>query len=305
MTEQTAGAAIAGVTTFAINPPGLGTTLRISIAGATEPAVGGEPGATKAIVYTTDADYFFGTTVEAARVGSYGGETAPAIVVGIGYGDETGDLRFVSHRRFLDFYRGPRREFDAGAYGKLQFGGADAFLAALRDHVIPTVESRLAEVDPARRILMGASAGGHFVSYVLARAPQLFHGYSMVSPMLVDPQTPQGGSIPQSAGDDAMVRLIRDLPQGSVPIDTRVFLAAGSTEEDPGSMFGDFAIVSNAYRMRTALARHGVGTEYVVFAGEGHAPRGAIPRALRFLLPPTTPSTDWQAALANTAETDR
>lgn len=301
MLQQSSECAIPGVSTFTISPPGLGTTLRISIAASTDVVVGEAPDK-KAIIYTTDADYFFGTTVEAARLASFGGQAAPAVVVGIGYHEETGDMRFVSKRRFLDFYRGPRRQFDAGAYGKLDFGGADAFLAAIRDHVIPIVEEQVEGVDRGRRVLMGSSAGGHFVSYVLSEAPELFNGYSMVSPMLVDPQTPENGLISLTAGDDTMVRLISGLPAGSLPEGIRVFLAAGGAEEDPGTMFADFAIVSNAYRMRTALARHRVATRLEVFTGEGHAPRGAIPHAIGFLLPPATANTDWQEALAARAD---
>lgn len=286
----------AGIETFVIEPPGLGTGLRISIARAIQPVVGANDGPT-AVVYVTDADYMFGTVVDAVRVGSLGGELAPAVVVGIGYAEEKGDLAFVSTRRFLDFYRGPRRSFSAGAYGSFEFGGADAFLAALRDHVIAAVEGHVAGIDPARRILLGMSAGGHFAAYAMAEAPELFQGYALMSPMLVDPQSPVAGALPQSVGDPVMVRLIEQLP--ALPEGRRAFLSAGALEEDPGTMFADFAIISNAFRMRAALARHGVETQFVQFPGETHGSvaGAAIARGLRFLLP-VDARPDWQAALA-------
>ncbi|WP_411339218.1 alpha/beta hydrolase-fold protein [Sphingopyxis sp. J-6] len=287
----------AGIETFVIEPPGLGTALRISIARAIQPAVGASDDPT-AVVYVTDADYMFGTVVDAVRVGSLGGELAPAVVVGIGYAEEKGDLAFVSTRRFLDFYRGPRRSFSAGAYGSFEFGGADAFLAALRDHVIAAVEGHVAGIDPARRILLGMSAGGHFASYAMAEAPELFQGYALMSPMLVDPQSLVEGALPQAAGDPVMVRLIEDLP--ALPTGLRAFLSAGALEEDPGTMFADFAIISNALRMRAALARHGVETRFTQFPDETHGSvtGAAIGRALQFLLPPVEGKPDWQAALA-------
>jgi predicted alpha/beta superfamily hydrolase len=283
--------AMPGVEIFIIEPSGLGVALRISIAQPVKPAVGPRPDSPNAVVYAPDADYLFGTVVDAARVGSFGGELAPAVIVGIGYAQERGDLEFVTRRRFLDFYRGPRRSFDAGAYGNFEFGGADAFLAALRDCVIAKVEQYVPGIDPARRVLLGTSAGGHFAAYLLAQHPRLFQGYALMSPMLVDPQSPRDG---------AMVRLIEDLPDGALPPGLRVFLSAGEHEEDPGTMFAEFAINSNALRMRTALARHGVATEFVQFAGETHGSvtGAAIRRALRFLLPPVDPKPDWQAALA-------
>jgi len=290
----------AGIATFLIAPPGLGVTLRISIAQPVQPAIGSDPTRPAAIVYATDADYLFGTVVDATRLGSFGGELAPAVVVGIGYAQETGDLSFTSARRFVDFYRGPWRSFDAGAYGSFEFGGADAFLAALRDHVIPKVENHAGQIDPERRILLGTSAGGHFAAYVLSQAPELFQGYAMMSPMLLDPQPIVDGAVAQSSGDGAMVRLIQDLPEKALPTGLRVFLSAGEREEDPGSMFGDFAINSNALRMRTALARHGVATEFAQFAGgtHGSVTGAAISSALRFLLP-VSAKPDWRAALAD------
>jgi predicted alpha/beta superfamily hydrolase len=291
-----AAGALPGIETFTVTPPDLGVALRVSVARPVQPAIGGDDGGRSAVVYATDADYHFGTVVETARIASYGGDIAPAFVVGIGYADETGDLAFVSKRRFLDFYRGPRRSFDAGAYGSFEFGGADAFLAALRDTVIAGVERRYPAIDPARRVLLGSSAGGHFATCALAEDPALFAGFGLMSPMLIDPQNP--GQEPPP-GDGALVDLIDGVPETALSPALRVFLSAGALEEDPGTMFASFRIISNALRLRAALARRGVQTCYAQFADETHGSvsGAAISRALRFLLPPVAARPDWQAAL--------
>lgn len=288
-----AAGALPGVETFVVTPPGFDVALRISVARPVQPAVGEVD--TGAVVYVTDADYKFGTVVDTARIASYGGDTAPAFVVGIGYAEESGDLAFTSRRRFLDFYRGPRRAYDAGAYGRFEFGGADAFLAALRK-VIAAVELHYPQIDPARRILLGTSAGGHFAAYALAEDPAFFAGYGLMSPMLLDPPAP--GAAP-AAGDGEMVTLIDGLAEGALSPDLRIFLSAGELEEDPGTMFASFKVNSNALRLRAALARRGVQTAYAQFAGETHGSvsGAAISRALRFLLPPVSGAPDWRAAL--------
>lgn len=281
--------AIPGAETFVITPPGLGAGLRISIARPSTPATGVKAGA-PSIVYVTDADYSFGSVAEAARMGYYAGEVGPAVVVGIGYAEEQGDYAFVGRRRGLDFYRGPRRSLEIPSFGTLELGGADAFLAALLDTVAPEVERRMPGTAGARRVLFGTSAGGHFAAYVLTRRPEAFQGYALMSPALVD--------FPPAKGDEQMVQAVRALPAGAIPSGTAVFLSAGSREEEPGEPLATASIISNAYRMRAALAAHEVATELALLADETHisAPGAAIARALRFLVP-SAGDASWQAAL--------
>lgn len=289
MTEPTT-TALPGVETFVIAPEGLGVRLRISIARPSTPAFGPAP-ADASVVYVTDADYCFGTVVEAARMGCYAGEVGAAVIVGIGYADERGDYGFVGRRRGLDFYRGPRRRLDIPGGGALELGGAETFLAALGDTVVPEVERRAPGTADARRILLGMSAGGHFAAFVLMTRPELFSGYAMLSPALVD--------FPPSPGDEQMVAAVRALPAGAIPAGTAVFLSAGAREEEPGEPLAAASIIGNAYRMRAALAAHGVSTELAVLPDETHISvlGAAVTRALRFLLPPRD-APSWQAALA-------
>jgi predicted alpha/beta superfamily hydrolase len=241
-------------------------------------------------VYVTDADYCFGTVVEAARMGHYAGEVGAAVIVGIGYAEERGDYSFVGHRRALDFYRGPRRSLDIPGFGTLELGGADAFLAALLDTIVPEVERRAPETVDARRILFGMSAGGHFAAFVVTQRPKAFVGYAMMSPALLD--------FPPMPGDEQLVEAVRALPSGAIPTGTVVFLSAGAREEEPGEAVSAASIISNVYRMRTALTQHDVSTELAVFADETHISvlGASVTRALRFLVPSQGAQT-WQDAL--------
>ena len=76
--------AIPGVESFLIRPKGLDVDLRISIGRPARPAFGAQGDGRLPVFYVTDADYCFGTMVEAVRMACYAGEMAPAVVVGIG-----------------------------------------------------------------------------------------------------------------------------------------------------------------------------------------------------------------------------
>ena len=268
-----------GVDTFVVEPPGLGTALRISVAPPAHPMfVAPRPGP-HPVVYVTDADFCFGAATEAARMMASAGEIAPAYVVGIGYAQETGDYGFVNVRRALDFYRPPRRSMEVPGFGSLTLGAGDVFLKALTEQVFPEAERRHPDIDPRRRFLFGMSAGGHFAAYALTQAAQAFAGYAMLSPNLRDwPPTP---------GEDVMVDAIAALPEGHIPEGTRVFLSAGDSEDDPGTWLASAAVIGNIYRLRAVLAAKGVETGLAVFAGETHTSvaGAAISRALRYLLP--------------------
>lgn len=97
---------------------------------------------------------------------------APVILVGVAYRDalDTGDLR--KHDFTPAFGREPNRT-----------GGADAFLAVLRDEIIPYTEAHL-PIAPGERGLAGHSYAGLFAAYALAQAPDLFDRYLIMSPAL-------------------------------------------------------------------------------------------------------------------------
>jgi len=230
-------------------------------------------------VYVTDGDFHFGTVTEAARMMTHIGEIRPTYVIGIGYAAERGDYEYANARRCLDLFVPPRRSVEVSPFGTtMEFGGADVFLRALREHVLPDVELRYARIEPTQRYLFGTSAGGQFAAHVLSQAPQLFVGYAMMSPAL------QGW--PMVRGARPVLDTIASLPMDGIPRGTRVFLSAGEYEDDPGAPFADAALLGNLYPLRAELATRGVQTRLTVLPGETHTSvyGAAISRALRYLL---------------------
>ena len=103
MSEQHTSA-LPGIETFILDDREIGTALRVSIARPMAGAVAAA-GAELSVIFLTDADYAFGSAVEAARMGQYAGEIGPVAIVGMGYAKESGDHAFVGMRRGLDLSR--------------------------------------------------------------------------------------------------------------------------------------------------------------------------------------------------------
>jgi predicted alpha/beta superfamily hydrolase len=121
----------------------LGARLRIDVSWL----AGTEEDRGRPAVYLTDghwrrADHKYVHTLTAR------GQLPPAVVVGIGYPEGTD----VQQARTRDLYDAPA-----------------PLLAAILEEVIPWVERRH-RCDPARRVLFGASLGGHFSLYALRRS---------------------------------------------------------------------------------------------------------------------------------------
>ncbi|ATR21102.1 IroE protein [Roseomonas mucosa] len=78
-------------------------------------------------------------------------------------------------------------------------GGAPAFLAFVRDELLPRLAQE-ARLDPADRSLFGHSYGGLFVLYTLFRQPGLFRAHVAASPSI---GYGQGTILPLEAGFEA------------------------------------------------------------------------------------------------------
>ncbi|HEY7199989.1 MAG TPA: alpha/beta hydrolase-fold protein [Candidatus Dormibacteraeota bacterium] len=145
-------------------------------------ACGVGPGTDAAsVLYLTDANGFFGMTVDIVRSMQLYDHLPPLLVVGIGY--RMGALRETVDIRVRDL-----TPTDDAAYTRLfpehsRLGGAPAFLAFVRDELIPWVGDRY-PVAAADRAYFGHSLGGLFGAWTLLTAPDTFQRYVIGSPSL-------------------------------------------------------------------------------------------------------------------------
>ncbi len=136
------------------------------------------------VLYVLDADVFFGTITETARLLPLesiflGHQSVPdLILVGIAY---PGGFDEMSQKRGRDFT--PTAEFDADP--DLEPDGAARFFSFLKEQAIPFVDDTY-RTRPGHRTLLGTSAGGLFVLDTLLRHPGTFHRYIATSPRMDD-----------------------------------------------------------------------------------------------------------------------
>jgi predicted alpha/beta superfamily hydrolase len=121
------------------------------------------------VLVLVDGHALFATTAAAARLQAGRTEVTgigPAIVLGIGYPSA---LAFDVERRQRDLLPLP--------------GGADRFLDAIADEILPAV-AQIAPVDASRRMLIGHSYGGLFALHALFTRPSLFAAHVASSPSI-------------------------------------------------------------------------------------------------------------------------
>jgi predicted alpha/beta superfamily hydrolase len=212
------------------------------------------------VFVVTDGNMAFHQVHQTFDMLALAGEVSPLIIIGVSYPETDGrgyTAGYMAHR--MRDYTPTNLAANPGG------GGAHAFLAFLKDELLPTVESRW-RADPTRRGLGGHSLGGLFASYALLHEPTLFSRYWIGSPSLWW-DAPLAFTWVDSARSGAAK------PRG------RAFLTVGDQESD--------VMVPPMRRMAAALAGafptlH-VGSQ--VYPEESHTSvvGPAISRALRFL----------------------
>lgn len=248
----------------------VGRELEVWVA---EPVAGARPlpDAPRAVLYVLDGDLFFGTAVETSRLMSQlFGELPPLLVVGIAYGE---GLALQSQLRTRDFTPSADPGYDRMAASMPGFepllpegsrmAGADRFLAFVREELQPFVAERY-DVEPGASGVYGSSLGGLFAAYTLFQAPETFSRYVIASPALWW----NGGEV---------LSLAEDLEREDLA--ARVYLAAGSREEDPAvPMLASYKLVTNTRELGRRLeAKDLPSLRVTVDILEGETHTSAVP----------------------------
>lgn len=97
-----------------------------------------------------------------------------------------------------------------------QSGGADQFLAFMKQELFPFIESNY-KADGKNRTLMGCSGGGIFTLYTLFTQPDLFTGYVAASP-----------HIPWD--NDVLYKYEQEFAKKRLPNPVRVYMTVGDVE---------------------------------------------------------------------------
>jgi uncharacterized protein len=248
------------------------------------------------VFYVLDADAWFGTTVEIAKMREYE-KLEPAVIIGVASPKHF----FFNLSRSYDFTPpGADPDFDG-----VKTGGANEFLAFLNDRLKPWVRAKY-KIDPNRQILFGHSLGGTFALHTLFTAPESFSIYLIASPHIFfagKAALKNESAFEASAARPNVRVLITDgtLENHSNPElvdDYRRYFSghpeshAGQTaDEAVNDLFADHAETDKLAETRALVGRltsAGVKAVYAEFPGEEHmsAAISALNRGVPFALRP-------------------
>lgn len=147
-------------------------------------------------------------------------------------------------------------------------GRADAFLAFVRDELIPEIDEHYRT--SSTRMLAGNSRGGLFVVYALATEPALFDAWIANSPALW-------------RNDGEMVQRLDRFLMDHPALHARLFLSLGSEEND--KMKDAFLRAISVLRKRAPASLHW-WAQLTPGASHGNNAELATPVALRWLFDP-------------------
>lgn len=240
---------------------------------AVPPSYADNPERRYPVLYLTDADYAFPLIRQIARrLNGNGPDIDEFILVGLSYA--IGEDGMVSRRR--DYTPTP-----AGAHSVPDgavHGMGDAYIAYLRDRVLPFVAGRYRTAED-KRLFLGHSYGGLLGTQILLSDPKLFSGYILGSPSYWYDDHHMDDL------ESAFAATHKDLP-------ARVYMYVGQYEDmRPGDAryAKRYNMVQDARRMHRALRSRNYASLHIqldVLGAEDHlsvAPTG-FTRGLKFLL---------------------
>jgi predicted alpha/beta superfamily hydrolase len=134
------------------------------------------------VVYLMDSQWDFPVVTGLYGYHYYDGFIPELIIVGITWSGEHPNYDSLRIRDYT-----PTKidglMFLSSSVPMPQSGGADQFLAFMKQELFPFIESNY-KADGNNRTLMGSSAGGIFTLYTLLTQPDLFTGYAAASPYI-------------------------------------------------------------------------------------------------------------------------
>jgi hypothetical protein len=214
------------------------------------------------VVYVTDGYWDF-QKLDSIRGTLVFDKVVPEfIIVAMGYAGED-----------LDYGRLRTWELSPVRFGNdPKTGHAKEFLATIETEIIPFVE-REYRVDPAHRVLAGASLGGLFTLYAMYSQPDLFSAWVAVTPAVM-------------VNDSWLLSYEEEFAQASGQIEGRLFVSMGENESPrflAPILHYNSRVASRGYRE--------LAYRFRIIDGERHAGMQleSYTRGLRFVFAPLAP----------------
>lgn len=262
---------IIGSEVWDVPDPVSGRTYQVFV--TAPPSYTDHPGRRYPVLYVTDADYAFPLIRQIGRrLNGNGPDIDEFILVGLSYA--IGEDGMPSRRRDYTPTPAGAHSVPAGAV----HGMGDAYIAYLRDRVLPFVADRYRTAE-SKRYYLGHSYGGLLGTQILLSEPELFSGYILGSPSYWYDDHHMDDM------ESAFAATRKDLP-------ARVYMYVGQYEDmRPGDprYAKRYNMVTDARRMTQALRSRNYPSlriELDVLDAEDHlsvAP-GGFTRGLKYLL---------------------
>jgi predicted alpha/beta superfamily hydrolase len=256
--------------TFRLHSDHVGDTIEITIV----LPQAAEPGELLSTVYVLDPSFNLKPAAAAAdMLGTFatltGAPFPPLAVVGVGYpAHDPMSVMGLRARDLTPTENGFPAEIGASPV-PFGFGGAERFLAAIVDEVIPKTEERF-PVRQRVRTLLGHSFGGLFGLYTLFHRPEVFGNYLIVSPSLW-------------WGDRIVLSYEEQWAKEHADLQANVFLAVGDNEQVVGETWRNESFSTEALKLLRQVDNvqeltdrlrgrdyPSISVESVIFEGEYH-----------------------------------
>lgn len=213
------------------------------------------------VLYVLDGSSYFNLVKEAVRLQSRNTPKTgilPAIVVGIGHGDDMRERRFYDFTAPAETYIYPER-FKGKGHEVL--GGAEDFSRFIEEELKPTIEAQY-PVNKAQQALFGHSLGGYFTLWELFHHQSSFQRYLAISPSIW-------------WNEHELVQCASVFLNEHQEINETLFISAGELET---------FMVDDARQMATVLEKI-INVEFYEALDENHASivPTVISRAIRFM----------------------